>query len=241
MSDELVLLALSDPSREAAYSMVLEGAGVAVEQAEGGLHALTQVERLPVAAVMCDAELNDMSGTDLWATLRADPNTTRVPFFLIGEEQPGDFGPPHDHLLVPGLSGPCMLRRMLQQLGAPAPTVPPLAEKHGIHLKGEFNVLSLFEMLGWLGEIGQSGHLMVNAAAGNAHFMYQSGQLSYGECNLQVGNEAVLQAMMHTRSEDSFAFYAQDLGSRPLPQNISEPTQSLLVSLAVELDHRTLA
>ncbi|MHA0036061.1 response regulator (plasmid) [Deinococcus sp. PESE-38] len=83
MSALPILTILNDPDRAAMYRHLAGQAGVPTIEAEGALHALTQLERMPVAAIICDAQMEDMSGEDFREVIFAEESTHDVPVYVL--------------------------------------------------------------------------------------------------------------------------------------------------------------
>ncbi|MFC6592630.1 hypothetical protein ACFP81_11930 [Deinococcus lacus] len=81
-----ILVVLKDSSRAQMMGWLAQQNGVEVLQAEGGLPALTQLERAQVNAVVCDAHLDDMEGEEFRNIVRYEPGTQSTPFFLLTDK-----------------------------------------------------------------------------------------------------------------------------------------------------------
>lgn len=227
-----VLTVLNDPSRAAMYGHLAALAGVTVIQADGALHALTQLERTPVDAIICDAQMSDMSGAEFRNILQHDAHTGDLPVYLIGDEVPGASG-------LSGPAGPQVLAEALDALGVNSAAYPlPMRATAAPQLSGQLDPFSLTEFLNWAAELACSGHWLVTvSAAGSGHLTMTAGRLTYAEFAGHAGRAAVLELLR--RSEHSggqFRFYdCADLPAGRQP-DLAAPTPRLLMELAVDLD-----
>lgn len=228
-----VLTVLNDASRAEMYTHLAAQAGVTVIQAEGALHALTQLERTPVDAVICDAQMSDMTGVEFRSILEHDAHTGDLPVYLIGAPEPGHPG-------VSSPAGPQVLADALGALGVDGAAYPlPLRTTAAPQLSGQLEPFSLSEFLSWAAELACSGHWLITVGAGAAegHLTMSAGRLAYAEFAGQTGRAAVLELLR--RSEHGggqFRFY--DCANLPPSRqpDLASPTTRLLMELAVDLD-----
>lgn len=156
-----ILTILNDPDRAAMYRHLAGQAGVPTIEAEGALHALTQLERMPVAAIICDAQMEDMSGEDFREVVTAEESTHDVPVYVLPqlpEAGNGDAG------ALP--TSPQVLGEVLTELGlSPAQLPVPLRTGAPAHLHGDLSQFSLPEFLNWVAEMRFSGHWLVTVSS----------------------------------------------------------------------------
>ncbi len=88
-----VLLIGARPTEPARLAEYLHLVGIEVRRAESGLHALTQLERGLPDAVVCEAQLEDMSGLELLDIVRSDDQLRQVVFLLLNGQENASFGP----------------------------------------------------------------------------------------------------------------------------------------------------
>jgi CheY-like chemotaxis protein len=234
-----VLTVLNDASRAAMYSHLAELAGVTVVQADGALHALTQLERTPVDAIICDAQMTDMSGAEFRSILEDDALTGGVPIYLIGEDEDGAPGWPTSS------AGPQVLAEALEALGVDDSAYPlPLRATARPQLSGQLEPFSLSEFLNWAAELACSGHwlITVSAAGGppsSGHLAMSAGRLTYAEFAGRAGRGAVLELLRHSdHCGGQFRFYHCPSLPPGRQTDLSGPTNRLLMELAVDLDER---
>jgi CheY-like chemotaxis protein len=91
-SRSTILLIMSDPARERTMSAYLQLVGADVQSASSALQALTQLERLLPDAIVCDAQLEDMSGLELLEIVRSERCYDDVVFLLLGAPEDDEFG-----------------------------------------------------------------------------------------------------------------------------------------------------
>ncbi|SEJ34490.1 protein of unknown function [Deinococcus reticulitermitis] len=244
-----LLTILSDPARAAVYEALARGAGVEVLHAEGALHALTRLERTPVAAIMCDAEMEDMSGEEFREVVAAEQHSRDVPVYVVPTRH--EVGGPGE-----GHSGLHPLTSVLRGLGVRDEALPaPLQPGASAHLQGDLSQFNLPEFLNWVAEMRFSGHWLVTVAGDPAgtpgllgHLVMRAGQLIYAECcgagsNGHTGKAALFALLRRAerRQDATFRFYRTDLATDIRSPDLDQPTPRLLMELAVELDHYAAA
>lgn len=232
-----VLTVLNDASRAAMYSHLAELAGVTVIQADGALHALTQLERTPVDAIICDAQMTDMSGAEFRSILEDDAHTGGLPIYLIGDDEHGAPG------RATNSAGPQVLAEALEALGVDDSAYPlPLRTTARPQLSGQLEPFSLSEFLNWAAELSCSGHWLITVSAAGqlpcgGHLTMHEGRLTYAEFAGRAGRGAVLELLR--RSEQGggqFRFYHCPTLPPGRQPDLAAPTNRLLMELAVDLD-----
>lgn len=238
-----LLLVLSDPRRRAAVAAFLAAAGSGVIEAEGGLHALTQVERQVPAAVLADPTLADLGADELLEILRSEPATAEVPFFLVAPDPPPWLAGPHNHLLSGPLTSRALAHAALEGARharlADGEAVSRRSVQGAVHLRGSLELLSLLDLLGSLSALQKSGCVTVTLAEAEALLLLHGGEIIHAEF-LDLWGEAALQRVFAEtgRHPAHFAFEAQPGGVMlTLPHSIQVPSSRLLLELAVHLDH----
>jgi CheY-like chemotaxis protein len=84
-----ILIVEDHPTMREAMRLVLEGEGFAIDEAPDGRTALEMVRRDAPDLVFLDLNIPGTSGSDVLATMKADPETAEVPVIVItatGEE-----------------------------------------------------------------------------------------------------------------------------------------------------------
>ena len=238
-----ILTILNDPGRAAMYRHLAAEAGVPTIEAEGALHALTQLERTPVAAIICDAEMEDMSGEDFREVVRAEGRSGGVPVYVL-PPVPGT-GAPAQGAALP--TGPQLLSEVLTELGLPPGRLPVPLRAGTAHLQGDLSQFSLPEFLNWVAEMRFSGHWLVTVSsrrgAGHpltGHLVMREGDLVYAECGGHTGKAAVfaLLSAIEEYHDAIFHFYRTDPPGDVRSADLRTTTPRLLIELAVELDHQ---
>ncbi|MFC5849089.1 DUF4388 domain-containing protein [Deinococcus petrolearius] len=227
-----LLTILKDPSRAALYAALARQAGLDVLEADGGLPALTQLERTPVAAVVCDADLPDMSGAEFAG--------------VVAETFPGQTPPLH--LLSPGgetQTTPQMFRQVLRSLDlSPHLLGAPLCEEAASQLQGQLVDFPLGDLLSWVGEMGLHGHWTVDLGtelfSPGAYLLMHGGDVVYAEYAGLSGKAAVI-ALMRAVEQTEHAGFRFCAVPAPLPvprmADLQLSTSRLLLEVAVDLDH----
>lgn len=240
-----ILTILNDPGRAAMYRHLAAEAGVPTVEAEGALHALTQLERTPVAAIICDAEMEDMSGEDFREVVSAEEHSRGVPVYVLSPV-PGSGTPARSAAALP--TGPQLLSEVLTELGLPPSRLPvPLRAGAQPHLHGDLSQFSLPEFLNWVAEMRFSGHWLVTVSSRQGashpltgHLVMREGDLVYAECGGHTGKAAVfaLLSAIEEYHDAIFHFYRTDAPSDVRSADLHSTTSRLLIELAVELDHQ---
>ena len=248
-----ILTILSDPGRAAMYRHLAEQAGVPTVEAEGALHALTQLERTPVAAIICDAQMEDMSGEDFREVVTAEEHSRGVPVYVL-PPVPGNTATALGAELGAELrpTGPQLLSAVLTELGLPPGRLPvPLRAGTPAHLHGDLSQFSLPEFLNWVAEMRFSGHWLITVSSRHGaahpltgHLVMRGGDLVYAECGGHTGKAAVftLLSAIEEYRDAIFHFYRSDAPG-DVPGHVRSPdlrttTPRLLIELAVDLDHQ---
>lgn len=79
----LVLLVDDEPDQVEMYQLALELAGFDVAVAYNGADAITSARLCLPAAIVLDIRLPDMSGWDVCAVLKTDPQTAPIPIIVL--------------------------------------------------------------------------------------------------------------------------------------------------------------
>ena len=227
-----LLTILSDPSRAALYAALARQAGMDVLEADGGLPALTQLERTPVSVVVCDAELSDMSGAE-FAEVLAETFPDRTPPL---------------HLLSPGgemETTPQMFRQVMRSLDrSPHLLGAPLCEEAPSQLQGQLVDFPLGDLLAWVGEMGLHGHWTVDLGtelfSPGAYLLMQGGDVVYAEY-AGLSGKAAMTSLMRAVEQTEHAGFRFCAVAAPLPvprmADLHLSTSRLLLEVAVDLDH----
>ena len=239
-----ILTILNAPDRAAMYRHLAGQAGVPIIEAEGALHALTQLERIPVAAIICDAQMEDMSGEDFREVIFAEESTHDVPVYVL---PPAPEAGTRNRTVEALPTGPQVLAEVLTELGLPPARLPvPLRAGAPAHLHGDLSQFSLPEFLNWVAEMRFSGHWLVTVSSRQGaaqplagHLVMRGGDLVYAECGGHSGKAAVftlLQAIEEYR-DAIFHFYLAEAPDDVRSPDLHAATPRLLIELAVDLDH----
>ncbi|GHF36831.1 CheY-like chemotaxis protein [Deinococcus metalli] len=239
MSTPVMLTVLNNPARAAMYGHLARQVGVQVVHAEGALHALTQLERTSVDAIICDAQMPDMSGAEFCSVVAGDDSTSRLPVYLIpGAPDAGD----HRFMTLP--AGPEVLARAFRQLGVDMAHYPvPMNTRRRPELDGHLGAPSLPEFLNWVADLAFSGHWLVTVrpeggSQRTGHLAMNAGQVVYAEFAGRSGKAAILALLkfieQHPAAE--FSFYRSPEVPVHDAQDFTQSTARLLIELAVDLD-----
>lgn len=227
-----LLLVLNDDKRAEVYRMLAEAEGWSVDKAEGGLHAMTQLERSNADFVISDLQLEDLSGDELWNIVRNDPKGKDLPFVLIGDQRPVGFAQKHDILLSSARSGRQVLARLLRHLNLKSSPQP-------LHLHGELGDIGLLDAITLFNELGKSGEFLIEVEGNQAYLLFVKGDLVFAEYAGLKGQPAVLKVMedIHEQLDIAFSFTEKEIpGREEQYRNIVLPTPKLLMELTVLFD-----
>lgn len=236
-----LLIILCDPSREAMYAHLARQAGVPLIQADGALHALTQLERSTIGAIICDAQLEDMSGEEFKSVVQGDAKSRDIPLFLIANtDDLADSISDADTL-----GGPQILAQAFEKLELDVEHHPiPVNRALDPHLKGDLGIMSLSEFLVWISELKYNGHWLVSieSALGSwrqGHIAMLGGKIIYAEYLGLSGKSAMLNLMKDVKDQPKtvFKFYKFTEGQVPQNKEFNKTTERLLIELSVELDN----
>lgn len=240
MTERSVLTVLNSPERAAMYGHLAAQMNIQTIHAEGALHALTQLERTPVDAIICDAQMPDMTGAEFCSVVAGDGASSRLPVYLI--PSPPDETGDHRFLTLP--AGPEVLARAFRQLGLDMAHSPvPMNTRVTPELGGHLGTFGLPEFLGWVGELEFSGHWLVTTrpdggSQRSAHLAMNRGRIVYAEFGGLSGKQAILSLLrfIERYGATEFSFYRAPEMQLHGTGEFTQSTARLLIELAVELD-----
>lgn len=234
-----MLTILNNPARAAMYAYLSGQVGVQVVHAESALHALTQLERTQVDAIICDATMPDMTGAELCSVVAGDQTTRRLPVYLIPGAPEGG-----DHRFVTLPAGPEVLARAFRQLGVDMARYPvPMNTHQRPQLDGELGPTGLAEYLNWVAELEFSGHWLITVrpeggSQRTGHLAMSGGKVVYAEFGGRSGKAAIFTLLrfieLHPAAEFSF-FRTPEVPVHDADA-FTLSTARLLIELAVDLD-----
>lgn len=240
-----LLTVLNDPSRSAMYQLLAEQSGVNVIHTEGALHALTQLERTRVDAIICDALMPDMTGAEFCSVIEGDRQSRNLPVYLIPSPSDGEDG----RRYVSVTSGPEILANAFRRLGLDGSKLPaPINLNARPQLDGHLRPFGLPDFLNWVAEMGFSGHwlIYVHPKAGGkhtGHVAMSKGKVVYAEFGGRAGKQAMLYLMRHIdqHPQTDFRFHLCDeLPAFSHSPDFTQSTARLLIELAVDLDESSV-
>ncbi|PYE56643.1 response regulator [Deinococcus yavapaiensis] len=209
---------MSNNARRARLAEHLRLVGVDVREAQSALEALTQLERTVPDAIVCDAQLQDMTGMEMLDIVRSEPQYSSLVFLLVGSEELSSFG--------------------LRDLAVSADATPSDILRE-LRLILDFNPLGVqevsgsFETLGWMGVLRalnqgrRSGELRVTVESSDSRVWLQSGQIVHARYGLLQG-EAAITALHGGLMNLVNADYTFTAGTPAVPRSITTPTPVLL-------------
>lgn len=237
-----ILTILQDPVRTAMYESLARRAGVHLIAAQGALHALTQLERTPVDAIICDAVMDEMTGEEFRTVTEQEGHTAGVPVFILPDNEAlsgqADLG-------MPAYTGPELLSLVFSHLEVDEQRFPvPMNSLATPQLQGDLDAFTLSEFLNWVSEMKFHGHWLITVndhggAERSAHLFMQDGNLSYVEYAGLIGKGALFTLLRHIERYPStrFRFYKTDTALPAHAADLKKPTNRLLMELAVAMDN----
>ena len=237
-----ILTIVKDPARAQMYEALARYAGANIIHADDALYALTQVERSSIDIVICEAQMENMSGEEFRMVVQEEIKTSLVPVFILPD--PEELSGKRD-LAQDAPSGPELLRKVLQVIGIDPRFFPPYMDQDApAQLQGDLGQFSLPEFLNWVSEMGFHGHWLVTVGdeAGHkrtAHLLMDTGNIVYAEYAGRTGKGALfcLLRAIYQHPEASFRFYKTEDHPQIRSADMQKTTPRLLMELAVDLDH----
>lgn len=215
--------------------------GFEVQTETSALYALTLLERNRPDVVVSLAQLSDMSGAEFYELVRSDEALRFVAFILLSP-QPLPNLSPIDSVMPPAVIAGEVVRQAYQKVlevtrqTYEVSSAAPIREA----IQGMLGDISLFDLAQWLARSRKTGRLVVHLEAQRATLYFLKGQLIHAQFGDKSGEDAVLHLMIQAESkrEGSFGFEPKDASELLEPVTIHKSTDQLLLSLAVEIDHR---
>lgn len=237
-----ILTIIKDPARARMYEHLARQAGVHVIHAEGALHALTQLERTPIGVIVCEANMDDMSGEEFRSVVMEEMKEDGVPVFILPDTE---MLAGHSTLNVAAPAGPEVLRQILQVAGANPQQFPiPLNPDLPAQLQGDLGQFALADFLNWVAEMRFHGHWLITVSDDakdkrTAHLYMENGNVVYAEYAGLTGKGAVFNLLrsINTYPQTTFTFYKTDYLLNLQSADLKKSTQRLLMELAVDIDH----
>lgn len=241
--NKTLLTIIEDESRASMYELLMRKAGIEVVHADGALHALTQLERLTIDALICEADMEDMTGEELRAVIAEDSKMAHVPIFILPNP---NFLAGKSSLEDTAPAGPQLLKHVLDRLGINEGIMPEIIQSEAeAQLEGDLSIFQLPELLNWVAEMRLQGHWMVcvedkQGDTRMAHlYMKTGGDVVYAEYAGLVGRAALFALMraIQIHPKATFRFIKKEQALPLCPSDLTKSTARLLIELAVELDH----
>lgn len=207
-SRSTILLIMSDPARERTMSAYLQLVGADVQSASSALQALTQLERLLPDAIVCDAQLEDMSGLELLEIVRSERCYDDVVFLLLGAPEDDEFGL-RDLALPHHPTGPEVVNELRLVLN--------LEGQSDVAAQGSLETLDLDVVLGALSQGRRNGRLRVSLLSSDVDLFVANGQVMHARYGLETGDGAAQAIVTGTRVllNAEYTFTSTDLSGVP--------------------------
>ncbi|WP_027890927.1 DUF4388 domain-containing protein [Calidithermus chliarophilus] len=216
--------------------------GFEIQTETSALYALTLLERNRPDVVVSLAQLSDMSGVEFYELVRSDEALRFVAFILLSPESPPNVSR-IDSVMPPAVIPGEVVRQAYQKVlevtrqTYEVSSAAPIREA----IQGVLGDISLFDLAQWLARSAKTGRLVVHLDPHHATLYFLKGQLIHAQFGDKSGEDAVLHLMIQaeTNRDGSFGFEPKDASDLFLePVTIHKSTDQLLLSLAVEIDHR---
>ncbi|ADD27671.1 DUF4388 domain-containing protein [Meiothermus ruber] len=236
------LILTGQPKRGVALkdSFVLSGFDVQVE--DSALYAMTLLERHRPDVIVSTASLSDLAGAEFFEMVRSDPQLALVPFVLLDHTTPAKVGD-LDLVLPPDTPAAEVVRsayKLILELTRKT-HAPEAANPATQGIQGRLGDMSLFELAQWLAKSAKTGRLRVEVEGESASWLFSKGQLIHAEYAGKSGEDAVLHLLLQVENRPSGHFHFEPLTEADFflePITIRKSTDQLLLSMAVEMDHR---
>jgi CheY-like chemotaxis protein len=247
-----VLVATTNNTFFAALAPALTQLGLVPEQAPGGLYVLTLMEHGLPFAVISDADLEDMSGFDVYEIVRADPANSEVAFVLLDQshqqavEHQGDIALAAEAL---PLAIAAAVRTTLERKGhrfaalAPAPIKPPEAPAPSsvehIMLGPTPLVADIADLINSFSRNNRTGGLQITIRNQDAWVYFFKGRVIHAAFGSETGQPALVKVFLGADrslvSTLNFHTLSAELLSKN-PVSISIPTNKLLYKVMFEMN-----
>jgi hypothetical protein len=121
-------------------------------------------------------------------------------------------------------------------------TEPVKQEKAAVLMKGRLGPITIYDLLQSLKQNRQTCRVSVFPGFSHAVLLIQSGKLIYASIDTLTGEQAVMSLLTKTERSPNAKFVVESWqpDQQSAPINIHTPTEQLLLSLAVEMDHQTV-
>lgn len=235
-----LLIVLEDQAKASMYEYLARAAGIKIVLAEGALHALTQLERIAVNAIICDAQMS-MTSAEFRSILQEDPRTSQIPVYVLPDPHTLHDQPQFET----ALSGPELLEQVFAKLDVPTAHFPvPVSSVQQPQLQGDLREFALQDFLNWVAEMKFFGHWLVRVqdAQGHkqtGHLAVQEGNVIYAEFHGLTGKKAVMALLraIERHQQSQFWFYKTTPTQFLRSHDLNQSTARLLIEVAVDLDH----
>ncbi len=237
------LILTGQPKRGIALKDSFSLSGFEVQVEDSALYAMTLLERSRPDVIVSTASLSDLSGKEFFDMVRSDPQLALVPFVLLDDNATT---PASDLDLILPLETPVaevvrsaykLILELTRKTYISEPANP--VAQHGI--QGQLGDMSLFELAQWLAKSAKTGRLRVEVEGSSASWLFSKGQLIHAEYDGKSGEDAVLHLLLQAENQQKGHFHFEPLTEADFflePVTIRKSTDQLLLSLAVEMDHR---
>ncbi|RIH82672.1 hypothetical protein Mlute_02420 [Meiothermus luteus] len=233
------LILTSQPTQGASLkeSFALSGFEARIE--DSALYAMTLLERNHPDVIVSAPTLSDLSGLEFFELVRSDPQLALVPFILLSDTPPAQTG--EFDLVLPTHTPAAEVVRSAYRLILELTRKTHGAEASNAGIQGYLGDMNLFELAQWLAKSAKTGRLRLDIGGERATWLFSKGQLVHAEYGEKTGEDAVLHLLLKAEKVKQGRFQFEPLSEADFflePITIRKSTDQLLLSLAVEIDHR---
>lgn len=241
-----LLTIVEDSPRAFMYENLAQEVGINIFHSEGALHALTQLERIAVGAVICDHQMADMTGAEFRSVVEEETEGN-VPVFVL--PSPDDFTS-SGILKSDDKYGTELLKDVLMALGISEDDFPvPMNSNAKAQLTGDLDQFALPDLLNWVAEMRFNGHWLIDvhqhpdeghqSRSQGCHMVMEDGRVRYAEFAGQTGKVAMFTLLraIEEHPKTTFEFFKVKDSVKVSSGDLNQTTQRLLMELAVDMDH----
>jgi CheY-like chemotaxis protein len=261
-----VMLVMTPSSERSRLESTLRDVGFALELADDGLFALTELERQKPDAIVCGNMLEDMTGHEFFEMLKDDQQLKGTGFVLMSGLNAQILGRGND-IQIPESTGAEDVVNFVSGLiskrdrslaranpvpvavaGLERPVEPPRLNSRGgsnpkaSEFGGTLEHFSLFDLLMLLTQTGKTGLLTIRLRSQEARLLLEEGKLYHAEYEGEIGETVLIRVFMEAERTADSAFAFDAFETKRLPpemqklQSVYSPTDQLLLNVAIALD-----
>lgn len=252
-----VMLVMTPSNERSRLESTLKDVGYALELAEEGLFALSELERQKPDAIVCGDTLKDMTGFEFFEMLKDDLQLRETGFVLMSGTNAQMLGRGGD-IQIPQTTGAEDVVNFVSGLiqkrdrsqardthntavavkGLERPMEPPrLNSRNATNTRasefgGTLEHFSLFDLLMLLTQTGKTGLLIIRLRNHEARLLLEEGKLYHAQYQGESGEAVLIRIFMEAERTTDSAFAFEAFETRRLP-----PEMQKLQSVYSPTDH----